>query len=101
MKRNKQIYLPAPLSDYFALVFCSRPYETQMSSEARASYQALSITALCTPEALTPDYWLQHEGRARRQPQRLPRLGSQGSLFSKGELHLAADAREIAQQRIL
>lgn len=99
MKRNKQIYLPVPLSDYFALVFCSRPYETQMSSEAGASYRALSITALRTPEALTPDYWLQHEGRARRQPRR---LGSRGFFFfSKEELHLAADALEIAWQRIL
>lgn len=62
MSRNKQIYLPAPLSDYFAPVFCSRPYETQMSSEARASYRALSITSLRAPEALTPDYWLQHKG---------------------------------------
>lgn len=92
MKRNKQNYLPAPLSDYFALVFCSRPYETQMSSEARASYQALSITALCTPEALTLDYWLQHEGRASRQPRRRARLSSRRFLFSKEELHLAAGA---------
>lgn len=72
-----------------------------MSSEARASYQALSITPLRTPEALTPDYWLQHEGRARRQPRRRTRLGNHGFLFSKEELHFAADAREIARQRIL
>lgn len=72
-----------------------------MSSEARASYQSLSITPLRTPEALTPDYWLRHEGPARRQPRRLTRLDSRGFLFSKEELHLAADAQEIAQKRIL
>lgn len=101
VRRNKQIYLPAPLSDYFAPAFCSRPYETQMSSEARASYRALSITALCTPEALTPDYWLQHKGCLCRQPRCLRRFDSQVFFFSKEELHLAADAQEIAQQRIL
>lgn len=102
VRRNKQIYLPAPLSDYFAPAFCSRPYETQMSSGARASYRALSITSLCAPEALTPDYWLQHKGCLRRQPLCLRRLTSQVLFFSfsKEELHLAADAREIAQERI-
>lgn len=103
VRRNKQIYLPVPLSDYFAPAFCSRPYETQMSSEARASYRVLSITTLCAPEALTPDYWLQHKGCLCRQARCLRRFDSQGSLFffSKEELHLAADAQEIAQERIL
>lgn len=81
VRRNKQIYLPAPLSDYFAPAFCSRPYETQMSSEARASYRVLSITTLCAPEALTPDYWLQHKGCLCRQARCLRRFDSQGSFF--------------------
>lgn len=81
VKRNKQIYLPAPLSDYFAPAFCSRPYETQMSSEARASYRALSITSLCAPEALTPDYWLQHKGCLRHEPRRLRPADSQVFFF--------------------
>lgn len=81
VRRNKQIYLPAPLSDYFAPVFCSRPYETQMSSEARASYRALSITSLCAPEALTLDYWLQHKSCFCRQPRYLRRFHSQGFFF--------------------
>lgn len=83
VRRNKQIYLPAPLSDYFAPHFCSRPYETQMSSEARASYRALSITSLCAPEALTLDYWLQHKGCFCHQPRYLRRFHSQGFFFLK------------------
>lgn len=80
VSRNKQIYLPAPLSDYFAPVFCSRPYETQMSSEARASYRALSITSLCAPEALTPDYWLRHKG-CFLPPAAAPQMIQQTSLL--------------------
>lgn len=103
MRRNKQIYLPAPLSDYFAPAFCSRPYETQMSSEARASYRVLSITALCAPEDLMLDYWLQHKAcRCCRRADES--TAKQGCFFfysfSKEELHLAADAQVIARERI-
>lgn len=96
MRRNKQIYLPVPLSDYFAPAFCSRPYETQMSSEARASYQVLSITAPCAPEAPIPDYCLQHKGCLRHADD------TTATFFvffsSKEELHLAADVQNIVKK---
>lgn len=100
MRRNKQIYLPVPLSDYFAPAFCSRPYETQMSSEARASYQVLSITVPCAPEAPIPDYWLQHKGCLRRQARRHHDGQVFFLLFSKEELHLAADVQNIVKKLV-